>query len=609
MFSLRNWLQRKSISRRLAVQATAAILLCVVLVGTIAITSWFSYRNMEQGNELSQQALSAALLEKDFASLERDAFRFANLRSPQSLEDYRSNVEDLRSSLAEARARATGGDMPLYDAADQAAEGYVATVEDALVAGAIGDVAAVDRVSASGELVDTAIEDIREPVLQRAAAIAAQQQMVERVTLLATLTIALLVGLSSFLLARTIGRLTSAEIGGVADTLSRITDGDFAVSVDHLDRQDELGQLSQAALALRDTSAAKHQADTELQNMVSLVGDRLKRMAGGDLTVSLPDIGQSYAGLRVDFNAAVSQMRDTVRQVALSSTGIRTGSDEIRSASTDLASRTERQATEMGDVARAINTISQSLNVTARNASGAEAGVKDAVTDAAQGTEIVRQAIEAMAAIERSTKEIGSIISVIDGIAFQTNLLALNAGVEAARAGEAGSGFAVVASEVRALAQRSADAAHQITSLIGSSANQVKVGVERVRQSGDALQTIGSRIDGIKDLVFEIGANTASQSTELAAANQVVGRMDQVTQQNAAMVEESNAAARSLANEADSLTELVRRFRLGDQPRGATRSAQVAPRPAPPSAYRAAGNAALRYQPAPSADAEDWSEF
>ncbi len=608
MFSLSRWLQRKSISRRLAVQATAAILLCLVLVGTIAVTSWFSYRNMERGNELSQQALSAALLEKDFASLERDAFRFANLRTPQSLDDYRSNVEDLRSSLAEARAKAASGDMPLYDAADQAAEAYVATVEDTLVAAA-SDAAGVDRVSASGELVDTAIENIREPVLERAAIIAARQQMVERATLLATLAIALLVGLSSFLLARAIGRLTSGEIGSIADTLSRITHGDFAVSVDHLDRQDELGQLSRAALALRDTSAAKDRADTELQNMVSLVGERLKRMAGGDLTVSLPDIGQSYAGLRTDFNAAVTQMRDTVRQVAMSSTGIRAGSDEIRSASTDLASRTELQATEMGDVARAINTISQSLNATARHASGAEAGVKDAVTDAAQGTEIVRQAIEAMAAIERSTKEIGSIISVIDGIAFQTNLLALNAGVEAARAGEAGSGFAVVASEVRALAQRSADAAQQITSLIGASTNQVKVGVERVRQSGDALQTIGNRIDGIKDLVFEIGTNTASQSTELAAANQVVGRMDQVTQQNAAMVEESNAAARSLASEADSLSELVRRFQLGDQPRRSTRTAPITPRATPTGAYRTAGNAALRYQPAPSADAEDWSEF
>jgi len=242
--------------------------------------------------------------------------------------------------------------------------------------------------------------------------------------------------------------------------------------------------------------------------------------------------------------------------------GIQTGSSEISQAADDLSRRTEQQAAALEQTAAALDQITATVRKTADGATHAREVVGTAKNDATRSGEIVHGAVSAMNEIEASAKQISQIIGVIDEIAFQTNLLALNAGVEAARAGEAGRGFAVVAQEVRALAQRSAEAAKEIKSLITASTNQVDQGVQLVGQAGKALERIVSQVAEINTVVIEIAASAQEQSTGLAQVNTAINQMDQVTQQNAAMVEESTAASHSLQHEANDLARLLGRFQL-----------------------------------------------
>ncbi|MDE1906832.1 MAG: methyl-accepting chemotaxis protein, partial [Rhodospirillales bacterium] len=242
----------------------------------------------------------------------------------------------------------------------------------------------------------------------------------------------------------------------------------------------------------------------------------------------------------------------------------RSGTGEIAAAADDLSRRTEQQAASLEETAAALDEITATVRRTAEGASHAHEVVTSAQTDAERSGVVVRDAVAAMSGIETSSQQISNIIGVIDEIAFQTNLLALNAGVEAARAGDAGRGFAVVASEVRALAQRSADAAKEIKSLISASTRQVISGVDLVGQTGTALARIVSQIGEISGVVRQIAASAQEQATGLHEVNAAVNQMDQVTQQNAAMVEQSTAACHSLAQETEKLATLTARFQIGE---------------------------------------------
>jgi methyl-accepting chemotaxis protein len=286
------------------------------------------------------------------------------------------------------------------------------------------------------------------------------------------------------------------------------------------------------------------------------------RMAKGDLTATLDGLPAEYQALADSFEAMRVQMCSTLGVVTRSSGQIRTGSGDIHQASDDLSDRTKQQAASLEETAAAMQQITVTVRQTAEGASQANRIVGEARSEAEDSGEIVRRAVEAMSGIERSSSEISEIITVIDGISFQTNLLALNAGVEAARAGEAGKGFAVVASEVRALAQRSAEAAKDVKTRILASSDQVGAGVELVNQAGEALQRIIGRIGEISDLVSRIAASASQQSNGLQQVNNAVSEMDGVTQRNAAMVEQATSAARSLAEEAEILANEVARFRL-----------------------------------------------
>ena len=312
-----------------------------------------------------------------------------------------------------------------------------------------------------------------------------------------------------------------------------------------------------------EAAAERSRTAAEQNAVISAVASRLEAMAGGDLALRITEpFPPAYEALRRSFNDAAADLDKLLGRVTAAARQIATGSSEIRSASDDLARRTEAQASAIAANSESTTTLASGIRATAARAEAVNRTTSEAQADAATGGAVVERAIAAMTAIEQSSSEIAQIVTIIDGIAFQTNLLALNAGVEAARAGEAGKGFAVVATEVRALAQRSADAAQEIKDLIGASSAQVGTGVELVGETGSVLRTIVERITGIGSAISGIAEESANQVEALGTVNASFSRIDQVTQQNAAMVEESNAAAHSLLREAETLQDLVARFRL-----------------------------------------------
>ncbi len=427
------------------------------------------------------------------------------------------------------------------------------------------------------------------------------------------------------------------------DAMSRLANGFVDSEVPVLDRNDEIGQMAKAVLVFRDTAVAnirleRSAADARLRaeeerqkseeealakeraRVSSLIGAGMAKLADKDLTFRLEDeLPQAYATLRIDFNHAMEQLEAAMVAVHSTSTTITSGAQEISTAADDLSKRTEQQAASLEETAAALDQITATSKKAAEGADHARQVVTIAKQDAEKTGEVVRRTVEAMGGIEKSAQKINQIIGVIDEIAFQTNLLALNAGVEAARAGEAGRGFAVVASEVRALAQRSADAAKEIKSLISASSGQVAEGVNLVAETGKALVRILEQVNDINKVVIDISAGAQEQATGLTQVNTAINQMDQVTQQNAAMVEETTAISHSLSQETGQLVDLISQFRVSGSVevnaprRGSLRV--VSPGPAPKarparSALNAAPKrhaAATQRKPEPSSDA--WRDF
>ncbi|MBB6123496.1 methyl-accepting chemotaxis protein [Sphingobium subterraneum] len=352
-----------------------------------------------------------------------------------------------------------------------------------------------------------------------------------------------------------------------ADEMRTMAAGNYDVTVEGLSRDDEIGTMAQAMEIFRKAGIENREAARKQERVVKDLGVALTELSEGNLTHRIQHpFATEYEVLRTRFNHTMDRLDEILSRVAGTSSNVRNGSVEIRSATDDLSQRTEQQAASLEETAAAMNQVTSVVKTTAESAAEMSGSIAEAHREANESGQVVQHAVEAMGAIEKSAQEISQIINVIDGIAFQTNLLALNAGVEAARAGDAGKGFAVVANEVRALAQRSAEAAKDIKALILTSTEQVKHGVGLVGETGAILSRIVERVASISVLVTDMSASTEEQAASLQQVNGAVSAMDRMTQQNAAMVEECTAAARSLSQEADDLSQLVARFRLSADP-------------------------------------------
>ncbi|NEJ94689.1 methyl-accepting chemotaxis protein [Rhizobium ruizarguesonis] len=433
----------------------------------------------------------------------------------------------------------------------------------------------------------------------------------------------------AFLLA--MRSLVGRPIRVISERISALQKGDLVSPVTYRENGDEIGFLARALEVFRHEAIAKvereqataeqsasldaerarnalltEEASNTQRLVMNALANALEGLAAGDFSIHLADVGPEFDKLRQDFNNMVDAVAAALTEIKTASVAVETGSSELATSADQLARRTEQQAAALEQTAAALDEVTTTVRTSSQRAENAGQLVEETKRSAHVSATVVRDAIGAMDRIQTSSSQIGRIIGVIDEIAFQTNLLALNAGVEAARAGEAGKGFAVVAQEVRELAQRSANAAKEIKNLINVSGQEVAAGVGLVNETGDALLKIEEQINRISDSIASIVQSYREQATGLQEINSAINQMDQTTQQNAAMVEETNAACHELLSQGRLLQDSAGRFVVGastasqPKPVQATRQARPEPRA---FAQRHAGSAAVAAAPGA------WEEF
>ncbi|MFN7026084.1 MAG: methyl-accepting chemotaxis protein [Pseudorhizobium sp.] len=438
-------------------------------------------------------------------------------------------------------------------------------------------------------------------------------------------------------------RRAIVPLAAMRDYMAVLASGDYGRPVPYEGRSDEIGAMARAVTVFREAalernaSRKQREADqgqqiemdrrqmaqrtaegAERANVINLLGGSLERLAKGDLACEITQsFATEYEQLRAEFNSSIRVLAQTLGEISIVTATVHGGTNEIATATDELAKRTEAQAASLEQAAAALDQITTTVKTASDRAMEANRMVALTKESAERSSSVMSEAVAAMEKIEESSAKISQIINVIDQIAFQTNLLALNAGVEAARAGEAGRGFAVVAQEVRELAGRSANAAKEIKALIHTSSSQVASGVSLVNRTGQALGEIDSRVQSVDGLIATIVQAATEQATALAEVNGAVNRMDQVTQKNAAMVEETSASCRDLSGQALNLNTLIARFQLAEQQvRQRTPAPAALHEPGPPSRPVASPARALGRKiagafggPPRNAAAENWEEF
>ncbi|MBX5161274.1 methyl-accepting chemotaxis protein [Rhizobium sp. NZLR8] len=439
----------------------------------------------------------------------------------------------------------------------------------------------------------------------------------------------------AFLLA--MRSLVGRPIRIISERISALQKGDLASPVTYRENGDEIGFLARALEVFRNEAIAKvereqaaaeqsasfdverarnasltEEANNAQRLVMNALANELEKLAAGDFSIHMADLGPEFDKLRQDFNRMVEAVAAALTEIKTASVAVEGGSSEIAFSADQLAKRTEQQAAALEQTAAALDEVTTTVRASSQRAENAGKLVEETKRSAHVSATVVRDAIGAMDRIQTSSSQIGRIIGVIDEIAFQTNLLALNAGVEAARAGEAGKGFAVVAQEVRELAQRSANAAKEIKNLINVSGQEVAAGVGLVNETGDALLKIEEQINRISDSIASIVQSYREQATGLQEINGAINQMDQATQQNAAMVEETNAACQELLTQGRLLQDSAGRFTVGTSAASPPKTAQPSIRQSRPElrapeprafVQRHAGNAAVAAAPGA------WEEF
>ncbi|MCM2476801.1 HAMP domain-containing protein [Rhizobium sp. CG5] len=602
--------------------------LCVVGIGATAFissrykqadTTYSEFIIKENGASLDIARANRNLMATAYGAYETLAYATDDARLKSAVDFYNDSKAYLMLRLQAAKEKlpreATSIDGIITRAkdiialTDQGVEfGQTGQYYKAKIALSKADALIVPLASDAGAFLDKINENVR----IKSGAISEETNF----SILTSLMVAILtfaLGILASLIVAAKGITT--PIASLRERMISLAQGQTKASVDGQERNDEVGQMAKAVAVFRENALEKARLEKEAQDNRSVsekerleregqkakdaadtqfaideLAKALDRLASGDVAyrIEVPFVG-NLDTLRSNFNGSVANLNDALCAVGENARSIDAGANEIRSAADDLSKRTEQQAASVEETAAALEEITTTVKDSSNRAEEVGHLVSQARQGAEKSGEIVREAVTAMTEIERSSGEITNIISVIDEIAFQTNLLALNAGVEAARAGEAGKGFAVVAQEVRELAQRSAKAAKEIKVLINTSGEHVRSGVTFVNETGKALQVIVTEVQEINRHVTAIVESSREQSVGLQEINTAVNTMDQGTQQNAAMVEQSTAASHSLAKEAASLNKALSRFNLareGDASRSTpsavtVRTASSASRPAP----------------------------
>ncbi|MCO6177311.1 methyl-accepting chemotaxis protein [Ciceribacter sp. RN22] len=619
-----------SLSKKLIVTFMAIMAGCFVASAIVFLQAWHA-KLASQEQERAEQILAA--VDTALESMLEQAVNqrgYLLFRSESTYNDVFTHRERMLKSIADAETLAAGdaGLVASLEAMKKAADVFHTQLTEPQLAARknteapIAEIIEIGRNASKGQLdaFREAAASIKQQVVAMLEAKRAEQAGAHSDIQMALVLGSVVAGGMAVALIWLLARSIVTPIVGMTAAMTRLAEGDHDIAVPALDRGDEVGEMAKAVVVFKDAAVEKLRLSGETEAMrlrseeerraaeiekareTEEIAFAMDKLAAGLTALSEGNVAyrirSEFASrldpLRVDFNNSLEKLQGALRSVGDNAAAINAGAAEIRAAADDLAKRTEQQAASVEETAAALEQVTTTVKDTAMRAENAGELVARTRSGAERSGTVVRNAVAAMNEIEKSSGEIGNIIGVIEDIAFQTNLLALNAGVEAARAGDAGKGFAVVAQEVRELAQRSANAAKEIKSLISTSSAHVGTGVALVGETGSELEKIVSAVEDISQHVAAIVTASREQATGLQEINTAVNLMDQGTQQNAAMVEQQTAASHSLATEAASLNSLLAQFTLAETG-GAPRTAASRPagrRPAPQAATESSGPAA-----------------